>query len=168
MKKIKNFSILMVMILIFNLLSGCRGVKYNAVLYDMANSWIKEEFVEENPIQLTGDIIENSTDSNSNERYPLERSFIVNNEQEYKKIFIDGIEELNIDFEEQMILIYTFSTIYKRKNSLRSISVEDKTGKIVYQMETKYGIGDASGPYQRWFAVKLNKIDITAVEFQEK
>ncbi|MBQ7831741.1 MAG: hypothetical protein IJ393_06695 [Clostridia bacterium] len=168
MKKIKNFSILMVMILIFNLLSGCRGVKYNAVLYDMANSWIKEEFVEENPIQLTGDIIENSTDSNSNERYPLERSFIVNNEQEYKKIFIDGIEELNIDFEEQMILIYTFSTIYKRKNSLRSISVEDKTGKIVYQMETKYGIGDACPPYQRWFAVKLNKIDITAVEFQEK
>ena len=168
MKKIKNFSILMVMILIFNLLSGCRGVKYNAVLYDMANSWIKEEFVEENPIQLTGDIIENSTDSNSNERYPLERSFIVNNEQEYKKIFIDGIEELNIDFEEQMILIYTFSTIYKRKNSLRSISVEDKTGKIVYQMETKHGVGDACPPYQRWFAVKLNKIDITAVEFQEK
>ena len=168
MKKIKIFSVIMVMILIFSFFSGCRGIKYNAVLYDMANSWIKEEFVEENPIQLTGYITENSTDGFVDEQYPKDRMFIVSDEQEYKKIFIDGIEELDIDFGEQMILVYTFSTIYKRKNYLRSTSVKDKTVKIVYQMETKYGIGDACRPYQRWFAVKLNKMDITTAEFQER
>ena len=153
MKKI--ISILITCILCFFMI-GCENVNYNATFYDNAKEWINEDFINDNLVFL---------ESGS---YPTERIFIVKNQDEYNEIFVEGIDEFSVDFNSQMIVVYTFATIYHRDNSLVSLEVNENSLKITYKMEKKFGVGDASRPYQRWFVVRLDKFNIDSVVFVEK
>ena len=157
MTKSKFISLGLVLIMIFGLLTGCSNIKYNAQFFDSATDWIKEDFINDNLVGYS----ENGT-------YPTERVFVVKNQEEYDEIFIESIDDFDIDFDTQMLVIYTFETIYHRNNDLVSLEVNEDVLNITYKMEKKSGVGDASQPYQRWFVVRLDKLDVDSVVFVEK
>ena len=64
--------------------------------------------------------------------------------------------------------MYTFTTVYHRNNRIKKTEVKNQVLTISYKMEEKFGVGDASRPYQRWFVVKLDALDIASVEFAEQ
>lgn len=135
------------------------------MLYDNAAEWINTQFASEN---LTRGIHYDEQDFYTDETYPASRTFIVNNRERYDEIFIAGIQELDIDFDTQMLVVYTFTTVYHRNNRIKKTEVKNQVLTISYKMEEKFGVGDASMPYQRWFVVKLDALYITSVEFVEK
>ena len=138
-------------------MAACGKVKYNAELYDDASDWINEDFASENLVRISPD-----------DDYPTSLTFIVTGEEEYSRIFKENIDELKVDFDKQMIIVYTFRTVSHRKAELYSLNIKDDALKITYKEEEKYGVGDASRPYQRWFAVKLDKTIVSTVLFEKK
>ncbi len=166
---VKRIAFLCITIIIsLCVLAGCgnNSIKYNAVLYDNANDWIREEFLNENRTRgayfdIGGEI--NSADKSN----PKSRTFIVDNQEEYDEIFISDLNEFDFDFDNQMLIVFTFTTIYHRNNKIKSLDMQNGILKINYKMESKSGVGDASVPYQRWFVVKLDLLNIDSVEFEE-
>ena len=157
MAKAKFIKIGLVLLLIFSLLPGCSNVKYDAQLFDSASAWIKEDFINDNPVGYS-----------ENGSYPTERVFVVKNQEEYDEIFIESVDDFDVDFGTQMLVVYTFETIYHRNNNLVSSDINGDVLNITYEMEKKLGVGDASEPYQRWFVVRLDKLDVGSVVFVEK
>lgn len=157
MIKTKIITLGLVFIMIFSFLTGCSNIKYNAQLFDSATDWIKEDFINDNLVGYS-----------ANSTYPTERVFVVKNQEEYNEIFIKSNDDFDIDFDTQMLVVYTFETIYHRNNSLVSLEVNEDVLNITYKMEKKSGVGDASQPYQRWFVVRLDKLDVDSVVFVEK
>ena len=153
MAKTKFLIIGLVIIMLFTFLSGCTNNKYNAKLYDNAIEWINVDFANNNQVG-------NLSFSN--------RTFIIDSQEKYDQVFINNTDELEFDFNNQMLVVYTFITIYHRKNYIKNIDVKNSILKITYKMEKKPGVGDASQPYQRWFVVKLDKLDVNSVVFEEK
>ena len=96
MRKIKFTSLGLVLIMIFSLLTGCSKIKYNAQLFDSATDWIKEDFINDNLVGYS----ENSS-------YPTERVFVVKNQEEYNEIFVESIDDFDVDFNTQMLIVYT-------------------------------------------------------------
>ncbi len=160
-KKIAGIGMILIMCLC--VLVGC-GNNYNAKLYDNANDYIKKEFAAENP---TRGSYYGEQDFYADDTYPATRTFIVDNQDKYDKIFIDDLEEFGISFDKQMLIVYTVTTVYHRNNWIVSADEHSGVLTIKYKMEEKFGVGDASQPYQRWFVVKLDALNITSVEFIE-
>lgn len=154
-KKTKFIAIGLVMLMIFVTLMGCAGDKYNTELFD-ATQLLKAEFINDNPIS---DIY--------NGTYPTSRTFIIDNQEKYNQMFNESAQ-LNINFDTHMIVTYTFYSIYRRDNKLVNVEVDDKTLFITYEKEKKEGVGDACAPYQQWLAVKLEKVEVEIVVFEEK
>ncbi len=157
MTKRKFIALGLVLLMIFTLFTGCSAIKYNAELFDYANDWIKEDFINDNPINCF-----------ANNEYPTERVFIVNSQEEYNKIFNENSNELKVDFATQTLVVYTFGSIYRRNCDLVSLTIADDVLTITYKTENKSGVGDATKPYGRWFVVKLDKIQVDTVVFVEK
>ena len=157
MKRYKITAFFTVLLIVLSSLSACGKIKYNAELYDGASDWINEDFASGNLVRI-----------NPDDDYPTSLTFIVTGEEEYNRIFKENIDELKVDFDKQMIIVYTFRTVSHRKAELYSLNIKDDALKITYKEEEKYGVGDASRPYQRWFAVKLDKATITSVLFEKK
>ena len=147
MKRYKITVVCSVLLIVLSSLSACGKVKYNAELYYDVSGWINEDFASENLVRIS-----------PYDDYPTSLTFIVTGEEEYNRIFKENIDELKIDFDKQMIIVYTFRTVSHRKARLYSLNIK----------EEKYGVGDASSPYQRWFAVKLDKTIVSSVLFEEK
>ena len=129
-------------------LVGCSGVKYNAVLYDYAIDWIKEDFVNENKIPDFKD-----------------KTFIIDNEN-YNTIIKTGIEELKVDFEKQMIIVYTFTSIHSGKDYITNMKVDNNKLIIEFNREYQVGVspnGGSSEPYQRWFIIIMDKINVSSI-----
>ncbi len=157
MKRYKITAFFTVLLIVLSSLSACGKIKYNAELYDGASDWINEDFASGNLVRIS-----------PYDDYPTSLNFIVTGEEEYNRIFKENIDELKVDFDKQMIIVYTFRTVSHRKAELYSLNIKDDALKITYKEEEKYGVGDASRPYQRWFAVKLDKATITSVLFEKK
>lgn len=157
MKKYKFLIFILAMFIVLCNMAACGKVKYNAELYDDASDWINEDFASENLVRISPD-----------DDYPTSLTFIVTGEEEYSRIFKENIDELKVDFDKQMIIVYTFRTVSHRKAELYSLNIKDDALKITYKEEEKYGVGDASRPYQRWFAVKLDKTIVSTVLFEKK
>ena len=165
MSKVKFVAMGMAMFLFFNLLVGCSSSKYNAELYDTATDWINEEFA-------SGNIVRRLGDSEDKDPHPKTLTFIVENQEEYDQIFNDNADQLDIDFDTQMLVVYTFSTVYHRDNKITSMDIDNGVLTIIYKMDSNRSViglnrADASLPYQRWFVVKLDKQEINSVVFTE-
>ena len=165
MSKVKFVAMGMAVLMIFNLLVGCSSSKYNAELYDTATDWINEEFA-------SGNIVRRLGDSEDKDPHPKTLTFIVENQEVYDKIFNDNADQLDIDFDTQMLVVYTFSTVYHRDNKITSMDIDNGVLTIIYKMDSNRSVigfnrADASLPYQRWFVVKLDKQEINSVVFTE-
>ena len=155
MKNMKITALILILSTIFSLV-GCYDCdedffdnKYNATLYDSAKDWIREDFILATPEK---------------------RVFIVNDQQRYDEIFISDIEELQIDFNSQMLIVYTFGDEYVLKRMLIKTEIKNDCLNIAYGLEklpVKENYGAVCQPYQRWFVVKMDKLDVETVVFEE-
>ncbi len=156
------------LVLCLGVLAGCNNrnnVKYNAVLYDNAVDWIDETFASNNLVR--GAYYEDIQGEPEPEiPLPYSRYFIVKSETEFNEIFKE--DSLDVDFETQMVIVYTLRIEYRNPAELRSVSLDGETLKITYGIELIPHTGSACQPFQRWFVIKMNKLDISSVTFSEQ
>ena len=88
--------------------------------------------------------------------------------EEYNKVFNNNVEDLNVDFNKQVLIVYTFRSTDHRNLKLISANLQDKILEITFETIFKSGTGDTSTPYQRWMVIKLDKVEIESVEFKQK
>ena len=158
-KVLKILAIIVLVVLVAALvvsnLSYISVWKYHAKLYDYAVDWINEDFASANQVGLDGD-----------GPLAVEIAFIIETQDKYDEVFVDGLEIEKVDFDTQMIVLYTFMDVYHRQNFLTKISVMDEVLQITFRMEKKQGVGDASMPYQHWMVVVMDKLDVDSVVFE--
>ena len=136
--------------------AGCSKDKYNAVLYDNVVEWVREDFIEDNII----DYFQDGSSAN--------QTFIIDSQEEYNQIFLENTDGLSVDFDSQMLEVYKYISFNNRNNYLTSLELNGDILTITYEMEKKKGVNDTSQPYQRWFVVRLDKLDVDSVVFKER
>ena len=161
-------------LLCLSILSGC-NVKYNAVMYSRVEEWIDEDFLRENRVKayyLNDDYVEDDDSDEPPEEYiydknsPSSRSFIITEENQFKNIFTAC--PISVDFDKEMVLLHIFGDMYPyREYYLKKTALEDKTLKIYYKLEYS-NKKDETMPFQRCMMVKLDRLDISDVNFIEK
>jgi hypothetical protein len=136
---------------------------YNAVLYDSAVELINEDFKNENSIRVVGFI-----DDAPETRLPATRTFIVADSEHYEEIFVKEVEECKVDFDSEMLIVYTFGTEYILPAYILDMNLSGNELAIDYTIPQYLEAGSAGTPFQRWFVIKLNKLEITTAVFENK
>ena len=95
---------------------------------------------------------------------PRERQFIIENEDDYSLIFKED-NELEINFDKQKIVLYTYGCYYKKVFYFDKSIVKDDTLEVYYYRYHKKLTGDTSNPYQRWIYIICDKDEITNYKF---
>lgn len=156
MRIIKFTALLLLLCIIFTSFTGCAYVSnaiYGVRMYDQAGAWIREDFAAEHEVWYKSD--------------PRDYTFIVDSQKEYDEIFISGIDELDVDFDKKMIIVHTFTDSNVYDYWVKRAYIQRGTLKIDYVHKMSLlPVGDTCGPYQRWFVIKLNKINIEHVEYE--
>jgi hypothetical protein len=166
MKTRKIIAATLVLLLLLQLLTACAGARYGATLYSDAGEWINEAFAKENRVKRAQypsekDPYKVTTYSDA----PSSRLYVVKTREEYERIFQKNIAELSVDFEQQMIVVYTFTDYNRRENVLINAKLEEGTLRITYEdipPHAEGDFGDSCSPYQRWFVVTLDRLDVDA------
>ncbi len=154
MLKTKRLCILLTVIMLFSVLvgSGCK-TPYNIVFYDKVSGWINNDFA--------GLSILNEQQSEHKNR----GTFIVNNKEEYDKIFIEGITQLDIDFNTQMIVVFVYVSYLAQPNYLEDAYV--RNDKLIINLEYERlpeGTMGLVNPYWRWMVFKMDKLDVESAD----
>ena len=160
----KIIIMVVIMVTCAMMLIGCNnGVqKYNAVLYDNAGKSMQEEFLIEN---LTRDAYYKGIDTNDS-AYPVCFTHIIRSKEEFDKIFTNLPTIIN--FEKEMVCIYIFTDNYIKPYKINKVSIDKHVLKIeVKSTDQKPGEMDSVRSWQRCLVVKIDKLDINSVEFNE-
>ena len=149
-----KFSKLLLLPICFLTIS-CSTHRYGAVFYDDAYEWIKKSFQEDNQV----------VDYSSDESTPSNRTFLINDISSFNEVFIED-SPFKADFNKNIYVVYTFCAIYRKKYILIELSLKSNCLNATYTVENRFlsfGSGNACQPYQRWFVIKLNKLNIDFV-----
>lgn len=153
------------------LLAGCNN--YHAKLYSHAVEWIDAGFLKENIVRayypnddyvegVTNPIDEYIYDSES----PETRTFIITEQSEFDSIFTKC--DLDVDLQNEIVILYILPDVYSNRNYyLGEIQLQENILTIDYKLENKE-VDDAVQPYQRCFAVVMDRVEINEVVFIEK
>lgn len=102
--------------------------------------------------------VENSTS------YPETRTYVIKDETALNEAYSTPSE---IDFEKEMLLIHFYTDIYSRVRYLGKVQIdENNVLKIEFDIVPNPGVGDASMPVQKVLVVKVDKLEVNAVEFK--
>ncbi len=150
MLKTKRLILLLTVIMLFSIFvgSGCK-TPYNIVFYDKVSGWINNDFA--------GLSILNEQESEHKNR----GTFIVNNKEEYDKIFIEGITQLDIDFNTQMIVVFVYVSYLAQPNYLEDAYV--RNNELIINLEHEPVPKDSYplvNPYWRWIVFKMDKLEV--------
>lgn len=171
MKKLRLLAILLALIALACSFSGCLGKrKYNVRLEIIPRILIHSEFEKANRIRTNypNENYREGEDVPSHIYYedePRTRTFIIRDKETYDNIFTD--ESLLVDFDKETIVLYVFSRINSRKIYLDKVTVNGGQIKIVFR-EAYSDLYDTSEPGVEYMVVKMEKTDVTEVEFVEK
>ncbi len=155
MLKKKRLYILLAVVMLFSIFagSGCNA-PYSATLYDNAKSWIKMEFREANPIK-----------AGKYDGFPTRRIHVIKDKETYDNVFIENLTQLEVDFSEQMILVYHFWDYNRRENYLVDVLIENNVLLIVCEQEDLGDALDACQPYQRCYVLTMDKVEVDEIVF---
>jgi len=92
---------------------------------------------------------------------PKFRTFIITEKFRLDEIFSVCPE---IDFENEMVVMYAYTHIYGRERIITSIILDNKNLKIEFKIAENEK-NDASVPQTRFLVIKLDKLDIDTAEF---
>jgi len=98
------------------------------------------------------------------ETSPAFRTHIIKEQRELDLVFNNPPQ---VSFDEEMIIVYIFTAINARQQILKDLRLEDNTFKIEFTTkEAKPGYKDTSMPMRRFIVIKMEKLDITNVSFE--
>ena len=165
-------SICLIFIIIICPLSSCSKNKYKAIMYSQSSDWILSSFLEENKVRGAEYLnpLYNEFDYAIDAYYydetsPDDRTFIIDNIDTYNTIFNENM--LTIDFDKQIIYLYTFASTSPRDYLIDKISIKEEQLNIYYKLK-KSNMKDATGPHQRCLIVIMDKTNTSSVKFIEK
>jgi len=96
------------------------------------------------------------------ETIPKFRTFIITEKARLDEVFSVYPE---IDFEQEMVLMYGFTSICPRKIKITNITLDKKKLKINFKYKAGNGSNDTSAPRTRFLVIRMDKLDIDTVEF---
>lgn len=143
-------------------LAGC-GNKYNAEIvsdsYNNSGEWLNEDVKNQSCVAPVGYA--------ATADCPKSRTFLIKSEEEKCNI-LNGNFDVEVNFEREMLIVYTWATEYRRPCYIKVLELKDEILYIDFYMQRgQFGHGDACMPYQRWFVIKLDLLSITSVEIKE-
>lgn len=167
MKRYKITAVCIVLLIVLSVFPACGKVRYNAKIYNMSEESFLSSFLEENKVKgayyKNPDYAEGSDKYYYDETSPAYRTFIVNNLDDYSLAFAG--DELGVNLDKEMILIYIFADVNPCRNYLlNKVVIDGETAKVYFGLE-KSDKKDATAPYQRVLIVKMEKLDISEAEF---
>lgn len=166
--KVKKYFIAMGMVLLMFFVNGCNEkIYYNAVI---VSGVYNETFLKKNMTFGAYYKNENYDPENVNdyeylldETSPRDRTFIVTEQSQMNDIFESFRAPINL--EKQMLVVYIYTDCYQRAQILRTVRLSGDVLKIEFKLKPgKRGYGNACEPYQRTFAVVLDRLDVETVE----
>ena len=97
---------------------------------------------------------------------PREYTILVKTQEEFDQILKDS--SIECDFEQEMLVVHTFTTIagVNQNSELKSIRLKGNKLIIKCRMERLKGYYNAAIPWQKWVAIKMKKVDVESVEVQ--
>lgn len=149
---------------------GCKNT-YGAEIYSQSNDWIHESFLDENRVNGVSYLNKDYNESidSIDDKYiyddtsPDTRTIVIDNEQEYNRIFKPGY--LDVDFNSEIIYLYIFAnTSPFEAYYIDKISVDNERVTIYIKLEYR-NIKDSTMPYQRCVIEKMLKTETTKVLF---
>lgn len=140
-------TIIVSMLLILSVFTGCSVSKYNAKIYSNAKDLLLPSFWEDNKANVPN-------------------TFVITDRETFDLVF--DKDKLDVDFDKQMVCLYIFSDTSpsSREYILDSISVKDGKTTIYFKL-THSNKKDAVYPYKRCLVVIMDKTDTSEVEFVE-
>lgn len=160
--KVINLLIFIVFILV---LCGCNN-KYNAVLYNHADKWISEDFLDNNRVKAyyrNENYIEGEDDKYIyDDEAPRSRTFIITDQDRFSEIF--SKYDKSIDFDSELVVLYIFSDVSPRDYKIKKIYYENQALTIQIKLENT-NKKDSVMPYQRCIMIKMKKLEIESVNF---
>ena len=142
---------------------------FNALLFDNAGKWINLDFQKENLTQgVWGGLYFNGEYIETDETYPMEKIFIIDNQTEFDTIF--NVFPPGVNFEKDIILLWVFTNITMRPVVIERVKLENERLNIGLKYVRLAPPGkpnepNATVPQMRWFVIKMEKLDIDTVEF---
>ena len=171
----------MIVILLFGLFVGCGEKKllFNAVIIGNGSiedleiseiEYLNEIFLEENMTlgamyknENWNPLDEHSDEYLYDETSPPFRTHIVSEENQLNNILCNPPQ---VDFDNEMILVYMFTEATNRNQIIKNVSLEDVTLKIEFTTErAKTGYRDVTVPKRRFIVIKIDILDVNEVEF---
>ena len=161
MKKIKKLLSLVLAFLLMLCMSvsliGCGKIDHNAIIIADGITY-QEEWLDNNHVY--GAYGENG-EENYDENTPKSRTYIIKTRTELNEVFSEFPE---IDFENEMLIVYCYRTVYGRKQVLEKVFSDGNVLRVEFDVvKGKIGHADASAPHRRMLVVKLDKLDIAEV-----
>lgn len=152
---------------------GCAG-RYHAELYSNAREWVDEDFLKEHRVWGAAypneDYVEGVSDPSEahiwDDTSPKSHTVVISTQEDYRKIFPKSTVE--VDFDEQLVIFYTFRNCVSRRHLLKKIEKEDQTLKVYYKLKFNWGRADTTMPGQRCFMLVMDQTDFKDVEFIEQ
>lgn len=158
---------LIAFLLIIGALTGCSKVGYNAtVLNGNASEWINKDFYGRS--HTRGALYEGENDP-EDEANPESRFCVVRSREDQAAVFTEEAP-IEVDYSREMLVVYTFTSIYVREIRIKEAKIESGELKLVLEMKKPFGgdlnifVADACAPFQRYVVVKLDRQEISNVE----
>jgi hypothetical protein len=94
---------------------------------------------------------------------------LINEEANLDEVFIISPQ---VNFKKEMVIIYAYMSSYFRPHEIKNIKLNDEVLEIEFTTKKENSNGSKTGikpppPQRRFFAIKMKKIDVTAVEFKK-
>ena len=152
----KRICCIYALLLILLLLISCTAA-YGAEIVDNAHHYVIESFGEQYTVREWG-----SADTET----PTSHAFLITNEEAYNALFDSFPEGMTMDFSTEMLAVYTYSAIDSHEIRLDGIRVKDGVLHIDLREVHPFrlvSVGDATAPYQRVIAIKMDQLEVTGV-----
>lgn len=163
MKKIISTAIIFLVSII--LLSSCTTVGRNAVIVDEGITF-KTEWLDNN--MTYGAYYENpdyDPEDEQSERTlvdrtsPESRTYVIKDEAALNEIFVACPE---IDFEQEMLLVYCYTSIYPRERILESVALDGEVLTVEFDVKkAKSGVADTHMPGRKVLVIKMDRLNIS-------
>ena len=140
----------------------CKAVKVNLKDFLKENR-VKGYYLNENYVEGVSDVSDKYIEDTES---PSSRTFIISNKDEFNRIF--SKTQIDVDFEKEIVILYIFSDVnpYRKNYNLKGIKRQNTNLTVQIELE-KSEKDDSTMLYQRCLVLKMRKVDIDCVEFEE-
>jgi hypothetical protein len=159
--KNKKYFIIMIMIFVLLLFTGCSKHKYDVKI-------INENFEFHNGVlenYMTYGAFDEANNNYINDiSTPEDFTLVIKNEKQLDEMFS---KFPNVNFEKEMIIIYIYTGIYNAERKITEVEYEHGELSIDFDYRLKPGTGSASIPMQRVLIIKMKLLDVYEVDIDE-